>query len=51
MGNTGAPQVPRDHDTIANFRREDLEALSKLFVQALKLFQKALVKLGNVAID
>lgn len=41
-----------DHDTIANFRREHLEALAKLFVQALKLCQKAgLVKLGNVAID
>lgn len=41
-----------DHDTIANFRRQHLEALAKLFVQALKLCQKAgLVKLGNVAID
>lgn len=41
-----------DHDTIANFRREHLEALAGLFVQALRLCQKAgLVKLGNVAID
>ena len=41
-----------DHDTIANFRREHLDSLAGLFVQALKLCQKAgLVKLGNVAID
>jgi len=41
-----------DHDTIANFRRRHLEALKGLFVQALRLCQKAgLVKLGNVAID
>lgn len=41
-----------DHDTIANFRREHLDALAGLFVQALRLCQKAgLVKLGNVAID
>jgi transposase len=41
-----------DHDTIANFRRQHLEALASLFVQALQLCQKAgLVKLGNVAID
>jgi transposase len=46
-----ADQHP-DHDTIANFRREHLEALAALFVQALRLCQKAgLVKLGNVAID
>lgn len=41
-----------DHDTIAAFRREHVEALAGLFVQALRLCQKAgLVKLGNVAID
>ena len=46
-----ADQHP-DHDTIANFRREHLLALAGLFVQALRLCQKAgLVKLGNVAID
>jgi transposase len=46
-----ADQHP-DHDTIAAFRREHLEALGGLFVQALRLCQKAgLVKLGNVAID
>jgi transposase len=46
-----ADQHP-DHDTIANFRREHLNALAGLFVQALRLCQKAgLVKLGNVAID
>jgi len=28
-----------DHDTIANFRREHLDALAGLFVQALKLCQ------------
>lgn len=46
-----ADQHP-DHDTIANFRQAHLEALSGLFVQALRLCEKAgLVKLGNVAID
>jgi transposase len=40
-----------DHDTIAAFRHEHLEALAGLFVQALRLCQKRLVKLGNVAID
>jgi transposase len=46
-----ADQHP-DHDTIANFRRQHLEALSSLFVQALRLCEKAgLVKLGHVAID
>lgn len=46
-----ADQHP-DHDTIAAFRQENLEALAGLFVQALRLCQKAgLVKLGNVAID
>ena len=46
-----ADQHP-DHDTLAVFRQEHLEALAGLFVQALRLCQKAgLVKLGNVAID
>ncbi len=41
-----------DHDTLAHFRRTHLEALAGLFVQALRLCQKAgLVALGNVAID
>jgi transposase len=46
-----ADQHP-DHDTIASFRQQHLEALAGLFVQALRLCEKAgLVKLGNVAID
>jgi transposase len=46
-----ADQHP-DHDTLAAFRQEHLEALAGLFVQALRLCQKAgLVGLGNVAID
>lgn len=46
-----ADQHP-DHDTIAAYRQEHLEALAGLFMQALRLCQKAgLVKLGNVAID
>ena len=41
-----------DHDTISSFRKRHLEALAGLFVQALRLCQKAgLVKLGHVAID
>jgi transposase len=41
-----------DHDTIATFRKRHLEALAGLFVQALRMCQKAgLVKLGHVAID
>jgi transposase len=41
-----------DHDTIAEFRRRHLEALSRLFVQVLRLCQQAgLVKLGHVALD
>jgi transposase len=41
-----------DHDTIAEFRKRHLQALSGLFVQVLQLCQKAgLVKLGHVAID
>ncbi len=46
-----ADQHP-DHDTIASFRQQHLVALSRLFVQALRLCQKAgLVQLGHVAID
>jgi transposase len=41
-----------DHSRIARFRREHLEALRGLFLQVLKLCQKAgLVTLGHVAID
>ena len=41
-----------DHDTLAAFRQQHVEALAALFVQALRLCQKAgLVKLGNVSID
>jgi transposase len=41
-----------DHDTISAFRKRHLEAMAGLFVQALRLCQKAgLVKLGHVAID
>jgi transposase len=41
-----------DHDTIAEFRRRHLGALSRLFVQVLSLCQKAgLLKLGHVALD
>jgi len=46
-----ADQHP-DHDTIASFRQQHLEALADLFTQALQMCQKAgLVKLGHVAID
>jgi transposase len=46
-----ADQHP-DHDTIAHFRRQHLEALAALFAQALRLCQQAgLVKLGVVALD
>jgi transposase len=46
-----ADQHP-DHDTIASFRQEHLEALAGLFVQALRLCSKAgLIKLGDIAID
>jgi transposase len=46
-----ADQHP-DHDTIASFRQRHLEALAGLFLQALRMCQKAgLVKLGHVAID
>jgi len=41
-----------DHDSIANFRQLHLEELAGLFVQVLKLCERAgLVKLGHVAID
>ena len=46
-----ADQHP-DHDTIASFRQQHLEALAGLFVDALRLCGKAgLIKLGNIAID
>jgi transposase len=46
-----ADQHP-DHDTIAAFRQQHLDALAQLFVHALQLCSRAgLVKLGNVAID
>src|SRR5438270_4534972 len=46
-----ADQHP-DHDTIASFRQTHLQNLAGLFLQALRLCEKAgLVKLGNVAID
>ena len=46
-----ADQHP-DHDTIASFRKRHLKALARLFVQVLRLCQKAgLVKLGHVALD
>jgi transposase len=41
-----------DHATIAEFRRRHLEALAGLFVQVLRLCEKAgLVRLGHVALD
>lgn len=43
---------PPDFRTIADFRRRHLKALAGLFVQVLKLAEKAgLVKLGHVALD
>jgi len=46
-----ADQHP-DHATIAEFRRRHLTALAALFVQVLRLRQKAgLVKLGHVSLD
>jgi len=46
-----ADQHP-DHDTIASFRQQHLEALAGLFTEALQMCRKAgLVKLGHVAID
>lgn len=41
-----------DHDSIANFRRVHLSSLAGLFVQVLKMCERAgLVKLGHVSID
>ncbi len=41
-----------DHDSIAAFRKQHVTALAGLFLQILKLCQKAgLVKLGHIAID
>jgi transposase len=46
-----ADQHP-DHDTIAEFRRRHLLALSALFLQVLRLCREAgLVRLGHVALD
>ena len=43
---------PPDFRTISNFRKRHLTALAGLFVQVLKLCEKAgLVKLGHVALD
>ena len=43
---------PPDFRTISDFRKRHLEALAGLFVQVLKLAEKAgLVKLGHVALD
>lgn len=41
-----------DHDSIADFRKRHLSALAGLFMQVLRLCQKAgLVRLGHIAID
>jgi len=41
-----------DHDSIAHFRKRHLKALAGMFLEVLKLCQKAgLVKLGHVALD
>lgn len=41
-----------DHDTIADFRKRHLKALAGLFVEVLRLYQKAgLVKLVHVSLD
>jgi len=46
-----ADQHP-DHDTIAEFRKRHLGALVGLFVQVLRICQKAgLIKLGHVSLD
>lgn len=43
---------PPDFRTVSEFRRRHLKALAALFVQVLKLVEKAgLVKLGHVALD
>lgn len=41
-----------DHDTISTFRKRHLKALAGLFVQVLRLCQKAgLAKLGHISLD
>jgi transposase len=46
-----AGDVP-DFRTVSDFRKRHLQALARLFVQVLKLAEKAgLVKLGHVALD
>ena len=46
-----ANQQP-DHSRISGFRRRNLDALSDLLVQILRLCQKAgMVSLGHVALD
>ena len=41
-----------DHDTIADFRKRHLKSLATLFVEVLRLCQKAgLVKLGHISLD
>jgi transposase len=41
-----------DHDSIAGFRKRHLQALARLFLQVLRLCEKAgLVTLGHVAVD
>lgn len=51
FGILAANQHP-DHDTIADFRKRHLKALAGLFVEVLRLCQKAgLVKLGHVSLD
>jgi transposase len=41
-----------DHDSIASFRSRHIKALSQIFVDVLKLCQKAgLVKMGHVSLD
>ena len=43
---------PPDFRTVSDFRKRHLKALSALFVQVLRLCEKAgLVKLGHVALD
>lgn len=47
-----AANTAPDHSRISDFRRRHLEELSSLFVQVLRMCQKAgLVKLGHVALD
>ena len=41
-----------DHDSIASFRKRHLQAIGSLFLQVLRICEKAgLVKLGHIAID